>query len=284
MYTIALPHPLLGRVSALVEVVTLLLLAMLAGWVLTTLLAAQSPLLINLLNHVAFTLVPLAWLAIMRRDLVRYGLSLGNGRADWDVAMSVYVPVALGAAPLGFLNYRSWSGALVLAAIQIFVLIWVARRLCAEPDVRSGYWMLLISAAVLGAYSAWRGLFPGVEVALLAVVTYMSVGFGEEILYRGFIQSRLDQVFGTPYRFYGIAWGWGLVGASLIFALTHTGILRLIFLPLVHGEVALTWPWGLWTFFGGLVFGLVRAKTGSIVAPALLHGLPQAVAVALLGV
>jgi membrane protease YdiL (CAAX protease family) len=46
---------------------------------------------------------------------------------------------------------------------------------------------------------------------------------------------------------------------------------------------ALTWPWGFWTFFGSFVLSYVREKTGSIVAPALLHGLPQAIAVALLG-
>ena len=31
-----------------------------------------------------------------------------------------------------------------------------------------------------------------------------------------------------------------------------------------------------WTFSGGLVFGIVRGKSGGIVAPMILHGLPQA--------
>jgi membrane protease YdiL (CAAX protease family) len=30
------------------------------------------------------------------------------------------------------------------------------------------------------------------------------------------------------------------------------------------------------TFFGGFIFSYIREKTGSIVAPAIVHGLPQA--------
>ncbi|MCJ7825332.1 MAG: hypothetical protein MUP44_10565 [Anaerolineales bacterium] len=41
--------------------------------------------------------------------------------------------------------------------------------------------------------------------------------------------------------------------------------------------------WGLWTFSGGLVLAFVREKTGGIVAPAILHGLPQGIAYAFLG-
>jgi membrane protease YdiL (CAAX protease family) len=50
------------------------------------------------------------------------------------------------------------------------------------------------------------------------------------------------------------------------------------------GNWHLTPWWGLWTFFAGLVLGFVREKTGSIVAPTILHGLPQAIAAAFLGI
>lgn len=35
--------------------------------------------------------------------------------------------------------------------------------------------------------------------------------------------------------------------------------------------------WGLWTFFGGLLFSFMRERTGSVLAPAILHGFPQGV-------
>jgi membrane protease YdiL (CAAX protease family) len=36
------------------------------------------------------------------------------------------------------------------------------------------------------------------------------------------------------------------------------------------------WGWVLWTFFGGFVFSYLRQKTNGILAPAVVHGLPQA--------
>lgn len=62
---------------------------------------------------------------------------------------------------------------------------------------------------------------------------------------------------------------------ALVFGLSHTGL----FNPSLWrgGPV---WPWGLWTFFGGLVYAYVREKTGSVWAGAIAHGLPQAIATA----
>ena len=111
--------------------------------------------------------------------------------------------------------------------------------------------------------------------AFAEFVTYgLFVGFGEEIIFRGYMQSRLNEAFGRPYRFFGIKYGWGIVIASVLFGLTHVGLTT----SLITGQVNFFWAWGFWTFFGGLVFGLVREKSESILAPSLLHGLPQAIA------
>ncbi|MCC6191923.1 MAG: CPBP family intramembrane metalloprotease [Anaerolineales bacterium] len=88
------------------------------------------------------------------------------------------------------------------------------------------------------------------------------------------MQSRLNEAFGRPYQFFGVPFGWGAIITALLFGFAHVGILRWI-LGLTT-EVAL--PWGVWTVFSGLVFGFVREKSGGILAPALLHGLPQAIA------
>ena len=100
------------------------------------------------------------------------------------------------------------------------------------------------------------------------------VAFGEEIIFRGYIQSRLNEAFEQPYRIFGVEFGWGVVITAVLFGLTHVGLTT----SLITGQMQLYWAWGFWTFFGGLVFGFVREKSGSILAPALLHGLPQAIA------
>jgi membrane protease YdiL (CAAX protease family) len=97
-------------------------------------------------------------------------------------------------------------------------------------------------------------------------------GFGEEILYRGYFQSRINEEFGRPYSFLGANFGIGLVISSLLFATAH--VLN-PFNPF-KGSYDLAWGWGLWTFFAGLFFGLMREKTGSIIASGIAHGLPEA--------
>jgi len=68
--------------------------------------------------------------------------------------------------------------------------------------------------------------------------------------------------------------GWGLVIASILFGIMH--ILN-PFNPFL-GKFDLYIWWGVWTVFGGLIFGYVREKAMSILPPALLHGLPETIA------
>ena len=89
------------------------------------------------------------------------------------------------------------------------------------------------------------------------------VGFLEELFFRGYLQSRLNDAFGRPYELAGVAFGAGLIVSAAIFGLAH---------PLTS-PAGFPWPWALWTGAGGLLFGFLREKTGSAVAPAIAHGL-----------
>ena len=122
---------------------------------------------------------------------------------------------------------------------------------------------------------------PGaVPKAISAIIFYiLFLGLGEELLFRGYIQSRLNEAFGKPYRFFGVSWGWGIVITSVLFGLMHVVNVG----GLVGGAWRPEWWWGFWTFFGGLALGFVREKTGSIAASAILHGLPQAIYAAFAG-
>jgi membrane protease YdiL (CAAX protease family) len=167
-------------------------------------------------------------------------------------------------------DHTTWPGALVMSTAQIVLLLIVA-------------WVLRKKPAAAGVATAALVLAPAGEnligQATILFLTYaLFVGFGEEILYRGYAHSRLNEAFGTPFRFAGVAFGWGTILATAIFGLTHVGILRWI----LGASSEVTWAWGVWTFFGGLVFAYVREKSGGILAPALLHGLPQAIAVAVM--
>ena len=228
------------------------------------------------LVYLVMMAVPLLDAVVRRRPAADYGIAFGKPRYHLDIAATCFVPVAAANFPLGMgLDYRSWGGALVLAVIQIgllFLLGWLLRKKSSPSDTRA---VLGLSAGMLAMPSLVQAGDATVGKAVVLFLTYaFFVGFGEEMFYRGYVQGRLNEVFGRPYRFFDVPFGWGAMLTAFLFGLTHVGILRWI----LGLNTSVTLAWGFWTIFSGLVFGFVREKSGSIVAPALLHGLPQAIA------
>jgi membrane protease YdiL (CAAX protease family) len=82
------------------------------------------------------------------------------------------------------------------------------------------------------------------------------IALPEEFFFRGYLQTELDRILGKPYRFLGARFGAGLVIAALLFAVCHTPF---------GGPARLS------VFFPGLLYGWLRARTGTIVVPVLYH-------------
>ncbi len=100
----------------------------------------------------------------------------------------------------------------------------------------------------------WR--LPG-DAALLVPYHLFFVALPEEFFYRGYLQTRLDEVFPRKFIVAGTAFGWALPIACLFFAFGHS-------------LVVVRW-WHFATFFPGLLFGWLRARTGNPLAGALFH-------------
>ena len=222
-------------------------------------------------GHVLMVMVSLVMIIVTKKSFVSYGMTFRPLKYHLQITATCIVPVVLASIPFGLgIDYRSWNGAWILAGVQIALLVVLGWALKKHPSmdqfgVFALGWITLVSSAT--ALSIGK--------ALAEFATYgVFVAFGEEIIFRGYVQSRLNESFGRPYRFFGVEFGWGVVIAAVLFGLTHVGLTT----SLLTGQMKLHWAWGFWTFFGGLVFGLVREKSGSILAPALLHGLPQAIA------
>ena len=104
--------------------------------------------------------------------------------------------------------------------------------------------------------------FPVFEVRYFfrdLVYMLLFVGIAEELLFRGLIQRNLAGIFG---------WKWGLVGASLLFAVMH-----------------LTWrslPELGFVFLAGLVLGFLYWKTKSLLVPIVAHGINNTMLVAVI--
>jgi membrane protease YdiL (CAAX protease family) len=88
-------------------------------------------------------------------------------------------------------------------------------------------------------------------------VQLLVVAVPEELFYRGWIQTSWARTRpDRGARVLGARLGAGFVATQALFALGHLVVWR---------------PWRLGTFFPGLLFGWLRERTGSLVAPVLVH-------------
>jgi len=111
----------------------------------------------------------------------------------------------------------------------------------------------------LALHHAWRRLSPPPGMTGLVVGELLAVAFPEETFYRGYLQTRLEQVLPSRWEIFGGKVGWALPVTSVIFVAGH-----LVVRPA---------PWELGIFFPSLVFGWLRTRTDSLVAPVLYHAL-----------
>jgi membrane protease YdiL (CAAX protease family) len=263
-----------SKSQALLEVICVFLLTILAVKVLkiTFLGKWQSAHLPKpFLNHTLMMGIPLLLLVLTRRSFAVYGISFKNMKYHLKIVLICLLPVMIASSVFAFVDWEKWSGALILAPVYLALLFVLAGFLRKQPSLGNGVTLgvfLLLAATPLSA-----GTITGKNI-LGFLYHFIFVGFGEEILFRGYFQSRLNIAFGRPFRFFGVKWGWGIIIVSLIFGFAH--VLN-PFNPFL-GQFGLVWPYGFWTFFTGLLFGYLREKTGSVVAPALIHGIPQAFA------
>jgi len=95
----------------------------------------------------------------------------------------------------------------------------------------------------------WLVAFILIQLGLIALP--------EEHFFRGYLQSRLDVMWGKPWRLMGVQVGWGLIAASAAFALLH--------------PILIPGPHRLLVFFPALLFGWLRARQGHLGAAIAVH-------------
>tara|TARA_B100001250_G_C19592710_1_gene697067 strand:- start:411 stop:779 length:369 start_codon:yes stop_codon:yes gene_type:complete len=95
----------------------------------------------------------------------------------------------------------------------------------------------------------------------LLLVQFLLVALPEELFYRGYLQSRLDQVFaGEERTVMGVSVNLkSILITSALFAIGHI--------------ITIPSPARLAVFFPSLVFGWMRKATGGIVAPLIFHAI-----------
>ncbi len=190
---------------------------------------------------------------------------------------------------MGFLrsrgiNQSGMEGSLILSAVAVIMIILfvLAARLSQKREVRQKDFKFRVTykLVILGVL-----VFCPIVVAIIrgsnvtGIIAWdlyflFMVGFGEEIKYRGYFQSRINEEFGRPWQVFGIPFGPGLIVVSILFGLSHIGQFG-VFNPFL-GQYTIN-PWmGVQAFLGSLFFGLIREKAESLIASGIAHGVPNA--------
>jgi membrane protease YdiL (CAAX protease family) len=197
------------------------------------------------------------------------------------VAAALVVGIELPAMPLLRRTYLAF-------AVILLLIAWLRWR--REPLARFGLvapqrpWLMLGLGAALAAFSilfnslvrsvatplivAWTGANPHLDAQTFAAIegnlplylmiipsVWLFAAFGEEFLFRGYLMTRIAQVFGESR----LAWALAIVGQAVLFALAHW----------YQGPVGMV-PIGL----GAVVTGIACVAWGRTLWPAIIaHGL-----------
>lgn len=231
-------------------------------------------------------LVPMLALVLRKRELEPSGLTLRGWETSLDAGLKGVLYLVGPQLLLTLLSSRGAAylyadGSLVLSVTMFFALFLLLRHLTGKNyrPFSSVRVRLLLAASVL--------LFPlvlGAALGRLSLGVFSTVlwqlafgGFAEELFYRGYIQSTVNEEYGRPWSVEGVSYGPGLLVSSALYGLDRA---LNTFRPL-QGVFAVSWSWGFYAFSVGVFYGFIREHTGDIVGSGVANGLVDAVGEAL---
>jgi len=168
-----------------------------------------------------------------------------------------YRDVGLHADPV-WLNLRVLA-AFALLAFPAFIagFFLFYGRTCALTDGPLAHWFAPLCDRWLG-YAGGHLRTPP-SFGLLSASYLVVVAVPEEVFFRGYLMARFEEVWPPTRTLFGAKVGWALIVSSALFALSHVAVIPN--------------PQRLAVFFPALLFGWMRARTGSIAPGALFHAL-----------
>jgi uncharacterized protein len=278
------------RVAALVEVVAALAFVHVAYRSFkhfTPLGQAEASAGLNFSAGSVMILFTVVFLAIRRESFEEYGLTTTGWRRSlnigllWGLLVVFVGGLIIKLADVHFdpLHPPDLARAILFTIgelVNTIVLLLFLRKDRAVVERLPAVASLLFLFAVLSVPTVVALKFdrPVLDAMLSTLWLFFCAGFGEEIFFRGYIQSRVDDAFGRPYRFLGVNFGVGLFVSAALFGLIH--VFNTV--DYFSGQWKFAWLWWWPNFGAGLFFGVLRAKTGSIVAGGVIHGITDVLA------
>src|SRR5262249_1383531 len=120
--------------------------------------------------------------------------------------------------PPQFMRTLGAPGIGLLALLALLAVVRIVRgKRPPPPPISLAVLLALLAVPPLLAAHLHR---PAVWLAVLW--NFLGAGFGEEVFFRGYIQSRVDAGFRRPWWVLGCTVGPGLVVSAALFGLIHT--------------------------------------------------------------
>lgn len=146
------------------------------------------------------------------------------------------------------LSLANWRGGLTDAAAVLAVLV---------PTYAIGHMLFRIGIQGHRFVAPFAG-----DVGDLLASNLLAIGLPEELFFRGYVLTRLEDAFGPGRKLWGGRLGLAVFASALIFNAAH---------PLAGGS----WWQGNMPF--GILLGWLWCRRGNLVAPTLVHGITNVV-------
>lgn len=185
-------------------------------------------------------------------------LQSGSGLPEWVLGI---VPFLFIYSPVWLCHFRgvsSWDYHLSIPAFRDWAAWWAAMRSNLKVNLCIWPWFIPVYHLYQTEFFSqkFNWVFPD-ELALIIAYQFFFVAIPEEFFYRGYFQTRLNEIFPRKYLIFGVPMGWGAVWATLFFAFGHS-------------LVQFQW-WHFATFFPGLIFAWMRERNNGIISGAMFH-------------
>jgi membrane protease YdiL (CAAX protease family) len=280
-----------GRVAAIVEVIIVLAIAHVAFRAFkhfTSWGRWESEKGLNYSAGCIFILVAVAMLVLCRRHPAAYELVFTKWRGNLSAGLlcgflmlAAVVLAGVTASILAVILPLSAAAAAAITPPPIYMVVTVVMLLMLRRDGNACYRcpatvpvLLLLGLLLLPLMRAPISDGTWVLSSAGTLAWFVCSGFGEEIFFRGYMQSRVNTSFGRPFRLLGVDFGIGLLISSFLFGLMHA----LNTVDYFEGRFEFAWPFGVAAFFAGLFLGLLRERTRSVLAGGVAHGFTDAIA------
>jgi membrane protease YdiL (CAAX protease family) len=160
-------------------------------------------------------------------------------------------------------------GLAVLVVVILFTLLLKRQRALLNKIPVSLCASLLICLLIAPVFVALIFERPVTHTLLTCLWLIIGAGCGEEIFYRGYIQSRINETFGRPFRLSQVQFGFGLFMSAFLFGFLHT----LNSVDYFQHRFTFAWGFGLANIATGLLYGILRETSGSVLTGIVTHAI-----------